>query len=196
MKKKDKIILISNLLIIFFIMVLACRNIESSTEINKQELSQGISEIHITNISDTYVEENKIYIPTSVLELEQETKLTENDKYYLAKMAMCEAESQDIKTKVLVVLVILNRVESPDFPDSISEVIFQKVGKSYQFSPVMQGGRWWYIEPNIECYEAVEMALKSDCSEGALYFESCKGSSWHSRNLTYLYQSGALRFYK
>lgn len=193
-KKKDKVILISNLLIILLIMVLACKNIESSAEVNKQELSQGIREVRITNISDTYVEENIIYVPTSVLE--QETILTENDKYYLAKIAMCEAENQDIKTKTLVVSVILNRVKSPNFPDSISEVIFQKVGKSYQFSPVMQGGRWWYVEPNSDCYEAVEMALKQDCSEGALYFESCKGSSWHSRNLTYLYNSGVLRFYK
>lgn len=35
-----------------------------------------------------------------------------------------------------------------------------------------------------------------DESEGALYFESCENSSWHSRNLEFLYEVGNHRFYR
>ena len=126
-------------------------------------------------------------------------EFTEDDKYLLAKIAMAEAESQNIQTKTLVIMSVLNRVESDDFPDSILEVIFQNNGKTYQYSPVMQGGRWWTTEPDEDCYEAVEVVLATeyDYSDGALYFESCaEEENWHSKNLEFLYQSEDLRFYK
>ena len=126
---------------------------------------------------------------------------SEKDKEQLAKIAMAEAEGCDLKTKVLVILVILNRVQSQNFPDSISEVIFEKSGNVYQFSPCIPGGRYYTTSPNSDCYEAVEivanMDKESDYSQGALYFECCKNpDNWHSKNLEYLYRSGGMRFYK
>ena len=126
---------------------------------------------------------------------------SEKDKEQLAKIAMAEAEGCDLKTKVLVILVILNRVQSQNFPDSISEVIFEKSGNVYQFSPCIPGGRYYTTSPNSDCYEAVEivanMDKESDYSQGALYFECCKNpDNWHSKNLEYLYQRGGMRFYK
>lgn len=55
-----------------------------------------------------------------------------DDSYLLCKIAMAEAESEGVKGKALVMLVVLNRVWSNEFPDTIEEVIFQK----NQFSPV------------------------------------------------------------
>ena len=77
-------------------------------------------------------------------------------------------------------------------------MIFQNKGNVYQFSPVIPGGRWYSIEPNDECYKAVEMVQAGwDESNGALYFESCKNEdNWHSRNLTFLFKHGRHRFYK
>ena len=126
---------------------------------------------------------------------------SEKDKEQLAKIAMAEAEGCDLKTKVLVILVILNRVQSQNFPDSISEVIFEKSGNVYQFSPCIPGGRYYTTSPNSDCYEAVEivanMDKESDYSQGALYFECCENpDNWHSKNLEYLYQRGGMRFYK
>ena len=62
----------------------------------------------------------------------------------------------------------------------------------------MPGGRWWRVEPNAECWKAVEMvnSMEEDISQGALYFEACKGESWHSRNLEFICQSSNTRFYK
>lgn len=123
----------------------------------------------------------------------------EEEVYLLAKIAMCEAEGENIQTKTLVIMTVMNRVESSDFPDSIREVIFESKNDSYQFSPVRPEGRWWTKEPDEECYEAVKVVQESmyDYSDGCLYFESCDNEdNWHSKNLDYLYQSGNIRFYR
>lgn len=68
-----------------------------------------------------------------------------DDSYLLCKIAMAEAESEGVKGKALVMLVVLNRVWSDEFPDTIEEVIFQK----NQFSPVANG-RYDAVEPDEE----------------------------------------------
>lgn len=129
---------------------------------------------------------------------EYSRELTYEDKYLLAKIAMAEAEGESLETKILVILTVLNRVEANGFPNTIEGVIFEKTGNTYQFSPVMTGGRWWTTEPNEECWEAVGIvnATEYDISEGALFFESCSGESWHSRNLTLICELDGMRFYK
>lgn len=116
-----------------------------------------------------------------------------DDSERLMKIAMAEAESEGVEGKALVMLVVLNRVWSDDFPDTIEEVIFQP----RQFSVVTEGGRYYTTEPDAECYEALELVLSGwDESYGALYFESCAGSSWHSRNLEFVFELGNHKFYK
>lgn len=122
-----------------------------------------------------------------------------NDSYLLAKIAMCEAGDQNIQTKTLVIMTILNRVWDDYFPDTIEEVIFQQGSNGvYQFSPIGNGS-WEKNEPDKDCWEAVRIVMESkyDYSGGALYFESCENEdNWHSRNLEFLYQSQTMRFYK
>lgn len=115
------------------------------------------------------------------------------DAYLLAKIAMAEAESEGTEGKALVMLVVLNRVWSDEFPDSIPEVIFQEG----QFSPV-NNGRFDRVEPDQECYDALELIQveKWDESQGALYFESKSASDWHSENLQFLFRYGNHYFYK
>lgn len=48
------------------------------------------------------------------------------DAYMLAKIAMAEAESEDTEGKALVMLVVLNRVWSDEFPDTIAGVILDR----------------------------------------------------------------------
>ncbi len=116
-----------------------------------------------------------------------------DDSQMLLKIAMAEAEGESVEGKALVILVVLNRVWSDDFPGTIEEVIFQPK----QFSPVKEGGRYYTTEPNEECYEALELVMSGwDESYGALYFESCERSSWHSENLEFLYQVGNHKFYR
>lgn len=120
------------------------------------------------------------------------------DNYLLAKIVMAEAEGCNKETKTLVAMVVLNRVQSDQFPDTIYDVIFQRYNGTYQFSPI-GNGRWDSVEPNGDCYEAVEAAKRGiyDHCDGALYFESCANKdNWHSRNLEYICESEGVRFYK
>ena len=65
--------------------------------------------------------------------------------------------------------VVLNRVKSPGFPNTIREVIFQK----NQFSAVSDGQ--FYLEPNETAYRAARDALSGrDPSLGALFFYNPK----------------------
>ncbi len=115
------------------------------------------------------------------------------DSKILLKIAMAEAEGESTEGKALVMLVVLNRVWSDQFPGTIEEVVFEPK----QFSPVMEGGRYYTTEPDEDCYEALEMVMHGwDESYGALYFESCEGSSWHSEHLEFLYQVGNHKFYR
>ena len=95
-----------------------------------------------------------------------------DDSYLLCKIAMAEAESEGVKGNALVMLVVLNRVWSNEFPDTIEEVIFQK----NQFSPVANG-RYDAVEPDEECYEALKLIQVDHWNESqdALYFESKSG---------------------
>ncbi len=115
------------------------------------------------------------------------------DERMLAKIAMAEAEGESVEGKALVILVVLNRVWSDEFPDSIEEVIFQKD----QFSPVAEGGRYWTTEPDAGCYEALELVMGGwDESQGAFYFESTGRDGWHSQNLEFLFEFGGHKFYR
>ena len=114
------------------------------------------------------------------------------DSYLLAKIAMAEAEGESIQGKILVILVVLNRVHNADFPNTIQGV------EENQFTPVING-RFDKVEPDADCWEAVQVVMEAqyDYSGGALYFESCDDAdNWHSRNLDFLYQCGNHKFYK
>lgn len=208
--KRGRFNLILNLIIILIIMLLACRSIkvEEEEEVPEYESSRDISIIgeELSPLSETEMwydyeccsNETQISVPTYP-SFSYSKDWDEEEVYLLAKIAMCEAEGENIQTKTLVIMTVMNRVESSDFPDSIREVIFESKNDSYQFSPVRSEGRWWTKEPDEECYEAVKVVQESmyDYSDGCLYFESCDNEdNWHSKNLDYLYQSGNIRFYR
>ena len=131
------------------------------------------------------------------VETVENEQFTDEEEYLLAKLAMAEAEGEDLKGKAFVMLVVLNRVNDDEFPDTIKEVIFQESDGTYQFSPIGDG-RFFKQEPNDECYEALELVKTGyDESKGALYFTSIKEqSTWHSRNLDFLFEHGGHLFYK
>lgn len=139
---------------------------------------------------DTVVEAKEIDC-TEVQETETAERFTEKEKYMLAKIAMAEAEGCRIKAKELVIRTVLSRIESDMFPNTVEEVIFQK----NQFTPISDG-RWNKVEPNEECWQALENVLSSSESKDILFFESCKGDSWHNKNLKLVCEEDGMRFYK
>lgn len=112
----------------------------------------------------------------------------------MRKIVSCEAGGQELEAQIAIANVILNRLKSEKFPNTIKEVVYQ----SNQFPPVYNG-IFDRASPNDVTIKAVQMALEGvDNSQGALYF--CAGSEasggWHDRNLTYLFALGGNVFYK
>lgn len=125
--------------------------------------------------------------------LEESIVFSKNDSYLLCKIAMAEAEGEGVKGKAMVMQVVLNRVQSAVFPDTVREVIYQK----NQFSPV-RSGRFDAVEPDAECYEALRLIREDhwDESQDALYFESKSASKWHRDHLEFLFRYGNHYFYR
>ena len=132
---------------------------------------------------------------------ESAISLTEEEIRMLERIVEAEATGEDIIGKILVANVVLNRLEDDKFPDTVEEVIFQKVGDEYQFSPVSDK-RYWKVKVTKETKEAVRRALNGeDYSQGALYFMArkfAKKSSikWFDNNLKWLFKYGTHEFYK
>ena len=98
-----------------------------------------------------------------------------NDLYILAKCIHAEARGEPYIGKVAVGAVILNRVASPDFPDTIYGVIYQP----WAFTAVHDGQI--NLEPEAASYQAATDALNGwDPSYGSLYYynPSTASSSW------------------
>lgn len=128
-------------------------------------------------------------------------KLSTDELEVLQRIVEAEATGEDIYGKILVANVVINRVNGDEFPDTISEVVFQKSGGSYQFSPT-KDGRYWSVKISKSTIEAVDRALSGeDYSQGAIYFFARKLTSqtkakWFDESLSRLFRYGCHEFYK
>ncbi|MFJ7729907.1 cell wall hydrolase [Neobacillus sp. NPDC097160] len=86
--------------------------------------------------------------------------ISDKEKDLFARLVEAEAKGEPYEGKVAVATVVLNRVESPQFPDTVTEVINEVVGHAYAFSPVQNGE---INKPaSEESIQAVEEALKKE----------------------------------
>jgi len=126
--------------------------------------------------------------------------ITEEDKEILLRIVEAEATCEDVKGRMLVANVIMNRVLSKGFPNSIAEVVFQNNGVTYQFSPI-KDGRYWTVKVSEKTREAVERVLAGeDYSQGALFFAARsmankKAMSWFDTSLKFLFRHGVHEFF-
>lgn len=132
-----------------------------------------------------------------------EKHLTMSDEDYetLLKIVEAEAGGEDDIGKILVANVIFNRIEHPEFPSTVTEVVWQNVAGSPQFSPTVDG-RIHTVTVSEKTREAVNRAIDGeDYSQGALYFveESTADQDnvkWFKSDLKYLFKHGVHTFYK
>ena len=114
---------------------------------------------------------------------------------WLARIIHAESRGEPLLGQIAVGNVVLNRVKSSDFPNTIYGVIFdRKYG--VQFSPILNGTI--YNEPSYNSILAAKICLEGfDISEGALYFlyPPLSTSSWIPRNREYGFTIGNHDFY-
>ena len=93
-------------------------------------------------------------------------EMSKDDRFILYRIVEAEATNGDKQSKKNVAHVILNRVKSNKFPNTISGVVFQK----HQFSPISDG-RFYSVEIKESTKQAViEAYEEGDTTGGALYF--------------------------
>ncbi len=97
------------------------------------------------------------------------------DVYLLAKCIHAEARGEPYMGQVAVGAVVLNRVKSSRFPNTISGVIYQP----YAFTAVIDGQM--NLEPNETAYNAARDAMNGwDPTNGCIYYynPATATSSW------------------
>lgn len=144
------------------------------------------------------VEELEVAVVTQ--EKQPVISYTEEDYQVMLKIVEAEAGDCGLRGKVLVANVIINRVQSERFPNTITEVVYQRNKHTAQFSPVSNGSIN-RVTVTQETIESVELALfGEDYSEGALFFmmrsaSAKKNISWFDRELKYLFKDGPHEFF-
>lgn len=87
------------------------------------------------------------------------------DRYLLARLVHAEAEAEPYSGKVAVASVILNRIESPKFPNTLAAVVYQPLA----FESVANGRI--YTNPSAESIKAAGDAINGwDPTGGSLFF--------------------------
>ena len=128
-------------------------------------------------------------------------QVTDADIETLFKIVEAEAGGEDRTGKLLVANVVINRVRSMAFPDTVVDVVYQGEQSVAQFSPV-SNGVINKVNVSEETKEVVYSALKGeDVSNGALFFMARKytpleNAQWFDNNLTFLFTYGGHDFYK
>ena len=95
--------------------------------------------------------------------------ISNEEKDLMARLVEAEAKGEPYEGKLAVATVVLNRVDSPQFPDTVTGVIKQVVGHCYAFTPVQNGEI--NNQASDESKRAVEEALtRKDRLNNSLYF--------------------------
>lgn len=137
----------------------------------------------------------------TVKKTEYKIELSSEEIEVLQRIVEAEATGEDMKGKMLVANVILNRVNNKDFPDTVKGVVFQRDGHTYQFSPI-KDGRYYSVKISESTQKAVRRVLNGeDYSHGALYFSARiradkNSMSWFDRHLKFLFKYGGHEFFK
>lgn len=109
-------------------------------------------------------------------------KYSSADVTLLARVVYGEARGESYTGQVAVAAVVLNRIKSSSFPNTVSAVVYQP----YAFTAVMDGQINY--TPNSRAYQAAKDAINGwDPTGGALYYYNPKTatSAWiYSRKVT------------
>lgn len=101
-----------------------------------------------------------------------EVSFAEGDRYLLANLIYCEAGGEPYVGQVAVGSVVINRVLSSVYPDTVTGVIYQ----SGQFSPVASGRLALALaegRATASCYQAADEVMKGTTTVGnCVYFRT------------------------
>lgn len=165
--------------------------------------------------NEVYTEDNvETEIPTEEAAVQQEAQvvetpeavpavatgssfsLEEQEYQVLLKIVEAEAGCEDTEGRMLVANVVMNRVRNGYFPNTVTEVVYQRQDGTAQFSPVSDG-RIDRVNVSQGTIDAVARVLNGeDLSQGALFFRSVRSrSGWFDQKLSRVLEHGNHIFY-
>ena len=118
-----------------------------------------------------------------------------DDLYWLSRIISAEAAGESLLGQIAVGNVVLNRVESRSYPNTIYGVIFDRKGGT-QFSPVAMGTI--YKKPTESSVIAAKICLEGySISDRILFFMNPRiaTNNWISKNRPYAFSIGNHDFY-
>ena len=138
---------------------------EVETHDKEVKLYAGFTDIDFMNCQVSVIEEPKV--PTTSEIESGETKYTNEDYVLLAKLIYRETGNQGWDCMVACGSVVMNRVKSSRYPNTIKEVIFQKG----QYSVTKNRKRFYNTVPSEDAYLVAELILNegSQIPENVLY---------------------------
>ena len=199
-KKSYLLFMLGLVFLLAFICVRGTVAIDMASDSSNCHVSGSFDKNTVTKLNENVASDKRTI---EVLSCERKVwsyNISDSDFEVLLRIVEAEAGGEDETGKLLVANVVLNRVDSNKFPNTVEEVVFQQEDGCYQFSPV-GNGRYESVCVSEETYKAVERALKGeDLSKGALYFVSEKYAdpdklAWFHSKLTLLYSHGGHNFY-
>ncbi len=119
----------------------------------------------------------------------------QDDLYWLSRIISAEAKGEPLKGQIAVGNVVLNRVRSTSYPNTIYGVIFDRKHGT-QFSPVAFGTI--YQKPTASAIIAAKICLEGyTLSDSILFFMNPRiaTNNWISKNRPYAFTIGNHRFY-
>jgi N-acetylmuramoyl-L-alanine amidase len=119
-----------------------------------------------------------------------------NDLYWLSRIISAESQGESLSGQIAVGNVVLNRVKSDEFPDTIYSVIFDDRWGG-QFAPVRNGTI--YNTPTAQSVVAAKLCLEGANTAGnSLYFlaPALTQNHWIMDNQTYVTTIGCHWFYR
>lgn len=163
-----------------------------------QTIESNVVDLNFSALMESTVND----LDSKAISLAQNPKIMSDKDYEnLLRIVEAEAGGEDIKGKILVANVIMNRVKSEAFPDTVSEVVWENENGVPQFSPTYDG-RIYQVTVSDDTKEAVRQALNGvDYSEGALFFVQKEAAEehnveWFDEELEWLFRYGVHDFYK
>lgn len=118
------------------------------------------------------------------------------DLYWLSRIISAESRGESIEGKLAVGTVVMNRVVSGAYPDSIKGVVFDDK-YAVQFTPTKNGTI--YYEPTEESIFAAKIILEGyRMNNEIIYFVDTKVSpgSWVELNRIFVFKIGCHSFFK
>lgn len=203
-KKALSGMMLINLLVLFGF--LCIKGIEGNTNAAKPACEVALDELYTADARTNVIgiasvaSSGQRIVDCNRLDKEYQYNLSKEDLEVLLRIVEAEAGGEDEEGKLLVANVVLNRVKSEEFPNTVTEVVFQQENGVTQFSPV-RNGRYWTVKISEETVDAVERALSGeDISQGALYFAARKHADsdnmrWFDEKLMYLFAHGGHEFF-